>query len=85
VSATSPIREIPPIPCAAPHYTVRQIAELWGLSDDTIRNFFEKEPGVIAIGDGRSTGRRRRYVTLRIPEAVLERVHLRLQLTGGAR
>ena len=64
---------------------MRQIAELWGLSDDTIRNFFEKEPGVIAIGDGRSTGRRRRYVTLRIPEAVLERVHLRLQLTGGAR
>jgi hypothetical protein len=79
------IREISTLPCAAPHYTVRQIAERWQLSDDAVRKFFEKEPGVIAIGDGRSTGRKRRYVTLRIPEAVLERVHRRLQLSGGAR
>ena len=79
------IRETPPLPCATRHYTVAEIAEQWQLSDDVVRKIFEPEPGVLAIGEGRSTGRKRRYVTLRIPEAVLARVHRRLQMTGGAR
>jgi hypothetical protein len=62
---------------AVRHYTVNEIAELWCLSDDVIRNLFESEPGVLAIGESRS-GRKRRYVTLRIPEDVAERVHRRL-------
>lgn len=66
-------------PCTARHYTVRQIAEQWQLSDDMVRKIFEREPGVIAIGETRSNGRKRRYVTLRVPKAVLERVHSRLQ------
>jgi hypothetical protein len=60
------------------HYTVTEIAALWNLSDDAVRKIFEKEPGVLAIGDTRPTVRKRRYTTLRIPEDVLARVHRRL-------
>ena len=62
---------------AVRHYTVGEIASLWSLSDDAVRNLFESEPGVLSIGEERS-GRKRRYVTLRIPEDVAERVHRRL-------
>jgi hypothetical protein len=50
------IRETPPLPCATRHYTVAEIAEQWQLSDDVVRKIFEPEPGVLAIGEGRSTG-----------------------------
>jgi hypothetical protein len=60
------------------HYSVPEIAELWNLSDDAVRKIFEKEPGVLVIGDQKSVGRKRRYATLRIPEDVVERVHRRL-------
>ncbi len=59
------------------HYAVTEIAELWNLSADKVRELFEDEPGVLVIGD-RSPRRKRRYVTLRIPQSVLERVHSRL-------
>lgn len=61
------------------HYTVNEIAQLWKLSDDAVRKMFESEPGVLAIGDGHSSSRKRRYVTLRIPEDVVERVYRRLR------
>jgi hypothetical protein len=60
------------------HYTVAEIAALWNLSDDAVRNIFECEPGVLALGGERKPGKRRGHVTLRIPEDVLERVHRRL-------
>jgi hypothetical protein len=63
---------------AVKHYTVNEIAELWNLSDDAVRKIFEKEPGVLLIGDQKPRVRRRRYTTLRIPEFVVERVHRRL-------
>jgi hypothetical protein len=63
---------------ATRHYSVPEIAELWNLSDDAVRKIFEKEPGVLVIGDPKSSGRKRRYATLRIPEDVVARVHLRM-------
>jgi hypothetical protein len=60
------------------HYSVAEIASLWNLSSDAIRRLFENEPGVLVISDNSSSRRKRRYTTLRIPESVLERVHLRL-------
>jgi hypothetical protein len=71
--------ETAPPPFAVRHYAVSEIAELWNLSDDTVRSIFENEPGVLVLGDVRSSGRKRRYVTLRIPQGVAERVHRRLQ------
>jgi hypothetical protein len=61
-------------PCQASHderhYSVSEVATLWSLSRDSVRRIFRREPGVLVIGE--------RYVTLRIPESVLERVHRRL-------
>lgn len=60
------------------HFSVAEIAEMWGYSDDFVRKLFEREPGVLAAGHGRSPGKRR-YLTLRIPLDVAERVYRRLQ------
>jgi hypothetical protein len=51
------------------------------VSTDVIRDLFENEPGVVKIGE-RQSGRRRRYVTLRIPESVAARVYRRLSGNG---
>jgi len=59
------------------HYAVTEIAEMWNLSADKVRDLFEDEPGVLMIGE-RNPRRKRRYVTLRIPRSVLERVRVRL-------
>jgi hypothetical protein len=59
------------------HYAVTEIAEIWHLSTDKVRDLFENEPGVLVIGQQNSR-RKRRYVTLRIPQSVIERVHARL-------
>lgn len=59
------------------HYAVSEIAEIWNLGVDVVRKIFEREPGVLVIGDHGSRSKRR-YLTLRIPESVAERVHRRL-------
>lgn len=53
------------------HFSVQEIAQLWQVSDDTVRRTFTREPGVLTIGRGRRS-------LLRIPESVLERVHRRM-------
>jgi len=66
------------------HYAVAEIAEIWNLSPDKVRELFENEPGVLVIGE-RSPRHKRRYVTLRIPQKVLERVHHRLSSKSSTR
>jgi hypothetical protein len=56
------------------HYTVNQVAELWSISDDTVRKLFKDEPGVLVLGSEESRFRRA-YQTLLIPESVLQLVH----------
>jgi hypothetical protein len=63
--------------CASRHYSPAEVGQLWNLSPDTVRHLFENEPGVLLIGESARRGRRR-YVTLRIPESVVARVHRRL-------
>ena len=59
-----------------PHYSVKQLAEMWGLSETAIRDIFRNEPGVFRVA--RPKGRyKRAYTTLRIPRSVVERVHRR--------
>ena len=65
------------------HFTVTQVAERWGLSDDSVRRMFEHEPGVLIIEPSRSRFSRRRYRTLRIPAVVVERVHRRLSVVNS--
>lgn len=62
---------------AEKHYAPDELAELWGVSTETIRSIFRDEPGVLKIG--KTGGKYKRgYVTLRIPESVAERIHQRL-------
>jgi hypothetical protein len=58
------------------HYSVQELATLWGLGVDKIRELFENEPGVIKLQKPPRKGRRV-YTTLRIPEPVAERVQRR--------
>ena len=59
------------------HYTPKQLADVWGLAPDTIRELFESEPGVLVI-DRNGTRSKRRYRTFRIPESVAVRIHRKL-------
>lgn len=56
------------------HFSVRTLAELWNLSEDTIQRWFVDEAGVLKVGES-GTRRRGCRVTLRIPEAVALRVY----------
>jgi hypothetical protein len=79
----SPI-QIEPSLHAERHYAVAEIAALWNLSADKVRDIFEREPGVLVIGE-QNPKYKRRYVTLRIPLSVVERVYLRLSSKMGPR
>jgi len=61
-----------PIRQRAKIYTVRELAEEWGVSCDTIRRRFASEPGVIVICNSKPG--KRPYRTLRIPQSVSDRV-----------
>lgn len=58
------------------HYHVAEIAKMWGLSVDFVRDLFINEPGVVVFGDEPKPGTRR-YRTLLIPESVVVRVYRR--------
>jgi hypothetical protein len=70
------------------HFSVIELATCWNASTDLIRDLFANEPGVIKISRRTSlherppskTGHRkpRKWVMLRIPEPVVERVYRRL-------
>jgi len=60
------------------HYTIPEIAKLWKLSDDKVRLMFRDLPGVVKIGTPERC-HKRGYVTLRVPESVLQKVHADLR------
>lgn len=60
------------------HYSVKELAGLWNLSERTIRRMFVGEPGVVEWGADERR-RKRPYKTIRIPESVARRVHRRLR------
>jgi len=63
------------------HFSVQEIAAIWGLSEDVVREMFQNQPGVLVLGDPNARGKRR-YVTLRIPQSVVERVHRKYSLSS---
>src|ERR1035441_9954640 len=68
------------------HYSVEELATMWGLSNDTITRIFENEPGVFDASrnpHGRKERRKRRHRKLMIPESVVIRVY-RSRLTSAA-
>lgn len=60
------------------HYSVPEIAELWAMSEKSVRRLFAGEHGILEWGT-HETARKRGYLNLRIPESVLIRVHQRRQ------
>jgi predicted RNA-binding protein with PIN domain len=59
------------------HFTVKQIAALWGCSRELIRRLFRNEPGVLRVNRP-STRIKRGYTTMKIPKSVMEQVHKRM-------
>jgi len=55
------------------HFSPRTLAEIWGLDESTIRRMFQEEPGVLKVGNRDRRNGKRDYVTLRIPESVVQR------------
>ena len=60
------------------HFTISEIAELWQLSTDTVRELFHDAPGIVKIGHAERR-HKRSYIRLRIPESVVQRVHAQLR------
>jgi hypothetical protein len=58
------------------HYTPDEVAELWGTCANTIRAIFLHEPEVFIKGTEESLHKRGRKI-MRIPQSVMERVHLK--------
>ena len=60
-------------------FTPKEIAELWHLSEQSVRRLFQDEHGVFTLGSGGGRGCRA-YTTIRIPGAVVDRVfHARVK------
>jgi hypothetical protein len=57
------------------HYTLKQIAAKWGCDDETVRQAFIDEDGVLILGEQTRNDGKRAYLTIRIPESVLNRVY----------
>lgn len=64
----------PPADKKQENFTVAEVAEMLSLSVETIRRLFKDEPGVLKMKNASGPTGRRRYMTLRIPAAVVERV-----------
>lgn len=64
------------------HHSISEIAKMWALSEKTVRRMFEDEEGVLQWGSP-ETRRKRGYITLRIPESVLHRVHQKRELRAS--
>jgi hypothetical protein len=58
------------------HFTLSELSKAWHLSQRTLKAWFDGTPGVIRYGPDKLTkGRKRTYVTLRVPESVARRVY----------
>lgn len=65
------------------HFTVPEVSAMWNLGVDVVRRLFENDPDVIKIGHDEIL-HKRRYITLKIPESVVRRVHRRItQVRAG--
>ena len=63
------------------HFTVKELAELWGPSVTKVRRMFQNEVGVVLVGEpSRRLGKKlkRGYFTMLIPESVARRVYERM-------
>ena len=62
------------------HFTIAEVAAMWNLSDEFVRQLVRDESGVTEWV--RQRPGRRRYRVLRIPRTVLDRLYKRAQERG---
>ena len=62
-------------PFAERHYTIKELASIWRLSAEFVRQIVQHEPGVTEWV--RQQPGRRRYRVFRVPSSVAERIYLR--------
>jgi len=62
---------------------VSEVAALWQFSTEKVRQIFRDVPGVLKLATP-ETLRKRGYITLRIPESVLNRVHEKMHGKAAA-
>jgi hypothetical protein len=60
------------------HFTVQELGAIWQLSPNSITRIFRDEPGVLKFGRDQPRRGHRSYMTLRMPESVVQRVYRRL-------
>src|ERR1700733_1612852 len=67
------------------HYSVPQVAEMWGWSDTKVREVFSDKPGVLQSQlRAPLRAHKRQKITLAIPLSIVRRVHRRLRIGGQA-
>ena len=66
-------------PAFEKHFRLRELADLWRLGYETLRQIAKDEPGVARIT---RKGLNRHYTTYSIPESVAKRIHTRLTHLG---
>lgn len=69
------------MPALEKHYSCVELAKLWNLHPDVIRQLFRDTPGVLIISRP-ATRNKRAYTSIRIPESVAQKRHA--QLNGKA-
>jgi hypothetical protein len=59
------------------HYRVHEIAKMWAISAGKVRRLFQDVEGVLKLGQSSvlTSRKKRPYITLLIPESVLQRFH----------
>lgn len=62
-------------PSTEKHYSPKEVAALWGLDESTVRKRFQDVAGVLKLTRPVSRRGKRSYVTLRIPQSVLDSFH----------
>ena len=76
--------QLPFGPAFERHFSVQEIAKLWGFGVDVVRRIFANEEGVLKYSHP-ETLHKRGYCTMKIPESVMQRVHRRLTQTKTGR
>jgi hypothetical protein len=56
------------------HYRVGELAALWGLGRETVRQIIKDGPGVVKV----RMGRNRKHTTYSVPESAARRIHTKL-------
>ncbi len=56
------------------HYRISELAKLWALGRETVRQIVKDEPDVLKI----RMGRKKAHTVYSVPESVAQRIHTRL-------